>query len=65
MYKASSPYYQAILARCGRNLAPDTVRTILAEHGVEESDYLGDPYVALGALPETTDAAELLAWLGY
>lgn len=65
MYKAQSPYYQGILAREGRYLPPATVTSILADHSVTVDEYLGDPYVALGALPAKTDAAELLAWLGY
>ena len=64
-YKDNSPYYQAILRTEGRYLSPAIVREILADHDVTEADYLGDPIVALGALPDETDAADLLAFLGY
>lgn len=61
MYKAHSPYYQSILARYGRNLSEACVEGILHEHGVTLAEYEED----LGDLHETTDAAQLLAWLGY
>jgi hypothetical protein len=65
VYAANSPYYQSIVARWGRWLYPAQVRVILADHSVSEEDYLGDPMVALGTLPNETDAADLLAFLGY
>lgn len=65
LYMDASPYYRAIVARHGRYLAPATVTAILRDHGVDDVQDLGDPYVALGELPAKTDAASLLAWLGY
>lgn len=65
LYKASSPYYNSILATEGRHLTRMATLTILHDHDVSVEDYLGDPEVALGALPEKTDAADLLAFLGY
>jgi len=65
LYKRSSPYYQGILASEGRYLSPAVTRSILRDHSVAEDEYLGDPMVALGALPAKTDAADLLAFLGY
>ena len=63
MFKASSPYYNSILASRGRYLGPLDVTLILGEHSVSVDEYLGE--VALGALPAKTDAADLLAFLGY
>ena len=65
VYADNSPYYRSIVASVGRWLTPLNVTLILHEHSVSVEDYLGDPDVALGALPEKTDAADLLAWLGY
>ena len=61
MYKASSPYYQSILNRYGRSLDVDAVEGILTEHSITLDEYEED----LGGVHERTDAAELLAWLGY
>lgn len=65
LYKASSPYYQGILAHYGRGLGPTVVKSILSDHDVSVEEYLGDPMVALGSLPAETDASDLLAFLGY
>lgn len=65
LYKASSAYYNEILAKRGRFLGPLDVTLILGDHSVSVAEYLGDPDVALGTLPEKTDAADLLAFLGY
>ena len=61
LYKQSSPYYRSILARYGRNLTVDDVEGILHEHSITLAEYEEDE----GDLHERTDAAHLLAWLGY
>ena len=62
LYKQTSPYYQGILAQWGRWLTYSQVCAILDEHSLR-ADYIeehGTPSAAAD-----TDAAELLAWLGY
>ena len=61
MYKAHSPYYQSILASEGRWLSEDVVESILRDHSITLDQYEEEE----GGLHKRTDAAELLAWLGY
>ena len=62
-YQTSSPYYRSIVATRGRYVDAATVERILAEHSTTLSEYLSDN--DLDALPERTDALELVQWLGY
>lgn len=61
LYADASPYYQSILARWGRYLTPARVEAILKDHSLTLDDYEEDE----GGVHERTDAADLLAWLGY
>lgn len=65
LYKRMSPTYQSILARYGRMLTPALVEGVLREHSLSVEDYILAPEVGLTELPAQTDAADLLAWLGY
>lgn len=60
-YKEASPYYQSILAVSGRWLSVELVEGILRDHSITLDQYEEEE----GGLHERTDAAELLAWLGY
>ncbi len=61
MYKAHSPYHQSILAGPGRWLTVRQVESVLRDHGISVDEYEEEE----GGLHERTDAAELVAWLGY
>lgn len=61
VYKEASPYYQSILETFGRWLTVAQVERILRDHGLSVAEYEEDE----GDLHERTDAAELLAWMGY
>jgi hypothetical protein len=63
LYRNASPYYRSILKSEGRYITQAVVRSILADHGLAESDYLADHDLA--ELPTQTDASDLVAWLGY
>lgn len=67
LYKGRSPYYQGILNTYGRMIPRAVAITILHDHGTTEAEYTADvnAEIPLPAMPESVDASDLLAWLGY
>jgi hypothetical protein len=67
LYKSRSPYYDSIVARYGRMIPRSVALTILHDHGTTEAEYTADigAAIPLPAMPESVDASDLLAWLGY
>lgn len=63
LYKGHSPYYQGILNTYGRMIPREVAISILHDHSMSESEYTAE--IPLPVMPESVDASDLLAWLGY